>query len=63
MINGFCRFKLVKDHPVGDLPAAPPAVSPLEHPFFGVCAGGSELRQKFLAENELDFGIIKLNTT
>ncbi len=29
VINEFCRLKLVKDHPVGDLPAAPPAVSPL----------------------------------
>jgi len=29
VINGFCRLKLVKDHPVGALPAASPAVSPL----------------------------------
>jgi len=29
VINGFCRLKLVKDHPLGALPAASPAVSPL----------------------------------
>ena len=30
VINGFCRLKLVKDHPVGDLPAGPPPVFPLK---------------------------------
>ena len=34
VINGFCRLKLVKDHTVGDLPAALPAVSPLKYLFF-----------------------------
>jgi len=37
----------VKDHPVGDLPAAPPAVSPLKYPFFVICTGASESREKY----------------
>jgi hypothetical protein len=48
VINGFCRLKLVKDHPVGDLPAGLPGQeSPLKYPFFGICTGGSEPREKY----------------
>jgi len=42
----------VKDHAVGDLPAAPPAVSPLKHLFFGICIGDTEISMKF-SENFL----------
>ena len=52
VINGFCQLKLVKDHAVGDLPAAPPAVSPLKHLFFGICIGDTEISMKF-SENFL----------
>ncbi|MDC1392532.1 hypothetical protein N8334_04225 [Flavobacteriaceae bacterium] len=42
----------MKDHPVGDLPAGPPAVSLLKHPFFGICTGSSELREKYFQKKE-----------
>ena len=49
VINGFCRLKLVKDHPVGDLPAAPTAVSPLDIGYFRYLYSGVNYLSKYFS--------------